>query len=212
MQRLIGEIPRLRVACFCAFIGLVSFLIASSFSDESDGIGGVTELRDWFNGQQEFFIRIAPPTGSPYLQSGFPDVLAFDPDDFPSTMLQEMTGQVEYDCPVYQLYLVEDPETRDFVVFNGNQEEIFSVGAPNDYDPTEYALSKYPNLYSGAYSSEEISDILATYDPSRIQISVKLVPEEYYGVYMSASQVAAASACFVSAVWRLQQRSILHHQ
>ena len=65
---------------------------------------------------------------------------------------------------------------------------------PNDYDPTEYALSKYPNLYSGAYSSEEISDILATYDPSRIQISVKLVPEEYYGVYMSASQVAAASA------------------
>ena len=133
-----------------------------------------------------------------FLQIGFPSVVAFDPDELPFSMLEDMTGQVEYDCPVYQLYLVEDSETRDFVIFNESEEEIYSLEAADDYNPADYALTRYPDLYSGSYTSAEISDILATYDPSRIQISVKLVPESFYSSYLSASKEAASAAALLS--------------
>ena len=126
------------------------------------------------------------------MQTGYPDVLPFDPMEFPQDCKAGLVGDIEYGVPVYDLFLVEDPATREFVIYNVDYEEVCSLAAPTGYDPAAFAKDKYPDLYSGSYSASQIAWILELYDPARIQIAVRLIPDEFFATYLDAAESAAA--------------------
>ena len=140
------------------------------------------ELAAWFRAQQQWVLPIAPPTGSPFLQHGHPKALPFEPADFPLEMRQKLPGLVAYDCPVYPIFLIEDPDTRATVILNMHGEPVHSIPPPPDFNPSAYAQEKFPGLGTDAESSA----LLALYDPARIQIAVDLVPAEFYADYLAA--------------------------
>ena len=148
----------------------------------------LTELVGWFKAQQQLVLPIAPPTADPFLQQGSPEALPFDLGDFPLEMLKQMPGKVRHDCPVYEIFLLEDPGTRATVILNGEGDAIYSVPAPTDYNPHAYAEAKFLELYSGTLGKMLTAALLAQYDPARIQVSVKLVPEDFYASYIAAEQ------------------------
>jgi len=152
----------------------------------------VDDLVEWFKVQQARVLPIAPPMQGPFLQGGFPDALPFDQDGMPYALLKKLPGYVEYDCPVYQIYLLEDPGTREILILNDRDKVIFAVASPVGYDPYAFVTAKYPDLYAGGYSAGEIAALLALYDPARIQVSVKLIPQEFYGNYLEADEQATA--------------------
>lgn len=68
------------------------------------------------------------------MQSGYPKVLPFDPLEFPEDCKAGLVGDIENGVPVYDLYLVEDPTTRELVVYNMDYEEVCSLPAAVGYD------------------------------------------------------------------------------
>ena len=160
-----------------------------AFERELDGIG---DLDDWFRDQQATFLPLFPPSDYPFLQTGWPDVLPFDPRDFPLDCRGGLYGDVEFGVPVYEIFLVEDTGTREFVVYNKYWEEVCSVAAPADYDARAFVRDRMPDLYTGSYTSDEVAFWQYVYDPSRIQISVRLVPDLFYDVYLASKAEAAA--------------------
>ena len=164
--------------------GLLSATVVGRVRQASDLAAPVTlpELAAWFRAQQQLVLPIAPPTQSPFLQHGHPKALPFEPAEFPLEMRQKLPGLVAYDCPVYPIFLIEDPDTRATVILNTHGEPIHSIPPPPDYDPYAYAQAKFPGLGAGAESSA----LLALYDPARIQIAVDLVPAAFYADYLAA--------------------------
>ena len=72
--------------------------------------------------------------------------------------------------------------------------EVCSLPAPEGYDPWLFVRTKYPDLHLGAYPAGQIEWISRVYDPSRIQIAVRLVPYDFFNLYMDAAEDAAALA------------------
>jgi hypothetical protein len=144
------------------------------------------ELVTWFRAQQQLVLPIAPPSASPFLQHGHPTALPFKPEDFPLEMHKQLPGLVVYDCPVYPIVLVEDPDTRATVIFNLHGEPVLTLSSPPDYNPYAYVQAKFPALRTGALPSAEAAVLLALYDPARIQVAVDLVPADFYANYLAA--------------------------
>jgi hypothetical protein len=55
---------------------------------------------------------------------------------------------------MYSLYLTEASGNGDFVIYNAEGEEVYSLPAPEGYDPDVWATCRYPDLYSGAYTPD----------------------------------------------------------
>jgi len=150
----------------------------------------------WFDDQQARYFPILPPVGVTITQSYYSVPLAFDPAGMPRALLEGMTGHVQYDCPVYDILLMEDPQTREMVVFNESGEEIYSLPAVADYYPHAYDLWRFPDLYSGTYTAEQVAEILAIYDPARIRCLVRLVqrggPAQGHGLPLLAPEAGGA--------------------
>jgi hypothetical protein len=97
---------------------------------------------------------------------------------------------VAYDCPVYPIFLIEDPDTRATVILNMHGEAVHTVPPPPDYNPYAYAQAKFPGL--GRVPRRRVLALLALYDPARIQVAVDLVPAEFYANYLAADSAEAA--------------------
>jgi hypothetical protein len=162
----------------------LSATVVGSDRQASDPAASVTlpELVSWFRAQQQLVLPIAPPTASPFLQHGHPKALPFEPADLPLEMRQKLPGLVAQDCPVYPIFLIEDPDTRATVILNMHGEPVHSIPPPQDYNPYAYAQAKFPGLGTDAESSA----LLALYDPARIQVAVDLVPADFYAEYLAA--------------------------
>jgi hypothetical protein len=163
---------------------LLSATVVGSDRQGPDPAAPVTlpELAAWFRAQQQLVLPIAPPTGSPFLQHGYPKALPFEPADFPLELRQKLPGLVAQDCPVYPIVLIEDPDTRATVILNMHGKPVHSIPPPPDYNPYAYAQAKFPGFGADAESSA----LLALYDPARIQIAIDLVPAEFYADYLAA--------------------------
>jgi len=148
----------------------------------------VDDLADWFNEQQAQFLPIAIPGEDPWLQTGQPTVVPFDPSNFPKKFTKRLIGEWYGDAPGYDIVIIEDPDTRETVFFDDTSKEIYALKPPKGYDPEWFVLLKYPDLYSGSYSTQEIAQLVAQYDPARIQISVRLVPTDHLADYLEYMQ------------------------
>ena len=173
-------------------LALAWVAIAQSYTPGTVEIEDIYDLEDWFRNQQARFLPLMPPSEDPFMQTGDPGALPFDPTDFPAECKGALIGQIEYGAPVYDLFLVEDPASRDFMIYNAACEEVCSLSAPAGYDPSAFARKRYPELYSGDYTAGQIAWILDLHDPARIQISVRLVPSDFFETYLATKQEADA--------------------
>ena len=194
LRVLLRRHPLLTMAAVCMGLAAAWIAMADSYPPGTVDIEDVYDLDDWFRDQQEKWLPLMPPADDPFMQTGHPKALPFDPLEFPQECKAGLVGDVEHGVPVYDLFLVEDPTTREFVIFNVDYDEVCSLAAPTGYDPAAFAKEKYPDLYSGNYSTSQIAWILEVYDPSRVQIAVRLIPEAFFDAYLEAEEAAASLA------------------
>jgi len=171
---------------------------------ENHRIADLEGLIDTFAEQQFTFMDIALPGTEPWDQSA--GVYPVDWANFPEEMTKQLVGYWEGEVPVYELYVYQDEQTREIVVLNADGKEIYSLQCTyGDYcDPATYALERRPDLYSGKYSKEEISEWIAHYDLARVGLRLTLVPTENLYPYLYAqaqeeSFLQAMSAASLSA-------------
>ena len=93
--------------------------------------------------------------------------------------------EYEYSVPVYKLRAVEDRQSRQ-LHFYDDDERLFSIPAPPDYDPFAWLKSRYPGLYSGRHALSEMRAVEERYDPARIELIVTLIPTDYVEPYLYA--------------------------
>ena len=161
--------------------------IASSSDEIASGLleqtaSSLEDLRGRFRAEQVTYMSITPMSVDFPLCQGC-GMLVFDPAMFPESFSEKLVGELQYDCPVYQITLAEDPDTREIVCLNENGEEIARLKPEDGYSPT-WLLDKYfPDLHSGKYDEATIKALTADYDPSLIRISFTLLPVDYVEAY-----------------------------
>jgi len=152
---------------------------------EASMVSTVEDLVGKLRFEQDMFIFIMPPGGEGTLkQTG--GMVAFDPKAFPDTFTSGLIGEMIYDSPVYTITLIEDPTTHETVISNADGKEIAIVKPEAGYNPWWCLEMKYPDLYSGLYSENEIKRLQDEYDPTRIQITLTLIPKDFINTYSKA--------------------------
>ncbi len=148
----------------------------------------IYDLEGYFSEQQSFFLPMIPPSADLILnQPGFPTVIPFDRKKFPDEFNMQLSFEYENSVRVYPVTIIEDPTTRETIFLNADKQVIFTLSPPYTYDPFVYLRSIFPALYSGRYTSSQISKWQSLYDPARIRISARLVPTEYVEPYLYVS-------------------------
>lgn len=141
----------------------------------------IREARDWY-------AIITPPASDFILRQPVHPVIPFSWGHFPKD-LPDVLGdryEYEYSVPVYKLRAVEDRETRQLHFYGNDNEMLFTINAPGDYDPFQMLKARYPGLYSGRYPFSEVQSYEAMYDPARVELIVTLIPTEYVEYYLYA--------------------------
>lgn len=151
-------------------------------------VSDIYDLEGYFTEQQSFYLPMIPPSADLILnQPGFPTVIPFDWKKFPDEFNKQLSFEYENSVPVYPVTIIEDPTTRETIFLNADKQVIFSLSPAYTYDPFSYLRSIFPALYSGRYSSAQISTWQSLYDPARIRITARLVPTEYVEPYLYVS-------------------------
>jgi len=168
--------------------------IADSLNRNS--VDGTTPLVDKFFAEQRMWLYLTPPDGNFVLeQSG--GLVVFDPAKFPKSFSDGLVGSLEKECPVYPLTLIEDP-ARSVVSFrNADGKEIYAVKTTADHDPYWLLHEQYTDLYSGRFSQVMIDELVKAYSPSRVHLTIKLLPLAFvdqYAAAVAAEQLAAPKA------------------
>lgn len=118
--------------------------------------------------------------------------LPVDWQNFPQTLQDGLIGYWEGNVPVYEVFIYQDQQTREIIILNSDNVEIYSMDCPYEVycRPETYALYLRPDLYSGKYSQQEIAAFIAERDPARVGLHVTLVPTAnlFDCLYAQASQ------------------------
>ena len=140
----------------------------------------VLDIQDLAEGaviQRRMFNRMTPP-GFSWVQPMFPPVAPFDAENFDEKFLNELLGEDKNSVAIYPLSLIQDPKTRETLIFNAEGELMAAIPAdqaprewPEDADPARVILQLdllpaedvEPYLYTE--SCMEVS--LARYNASR---------------------------------------------
>lgn len=201
-----------RLIALSSFLLLIPFLAPICFGQESkesslidqaeyneimaNRVSNAHGIEDLLTEQQATFLPITPPAPELILaQPWIPDVVPFSTKEFPADFLKSLPGYYEYSVPVYPLTVIEDPKTRETVFFNSDGKEFYSLTPPYGYDPFDVLRQKWPWLFDGKHSADEVELYKALYDPARIQLTAKLISEDDVEHYLYAkARVAAAAA------------------
>lgn len=146
------------------------------------------DLEDLIRDERLLYEIITPPASDFTLRQPIYPVMPFSWEGFPKD-LPDLLGDrhdYEYSVPVYKLRAVEDRDTRQLIFYDKDNEALFTLDKPKDYDPFAWLKSRYPGLYSGRYSASEVKEYEAAYDPARVELIVTLIPTEYVEPYLYA--------------------------
>ena len=109
----------------------------------------VFDIQDLTEGaeiQRRMFNRITPP-GVSWVQPMFPSVVPFDADNFDEKFLKELLGEDKNSVAIYSLSLIQDPKTRETLIYNAEGELMAAIPAdqaprewPEDADPARVIL------------------------------------------------------------------------
>ncbi len=151
-------------------------------------VSDLYDLEQFFVRHQDSFLPLVPPDPDFILrQPGAPPVLPFAWKGFPPEFVKGLSLEYENSVPVYPVTILEDPLSRETVFLNADGKAIYKLAPITGYDPFSYLKWLVPALYSGAYSSDEVYFWQKLYDPSRVHVSVKLLPVEYVEPYLYAA-------------------------
>ena len=153
-------------------------------------VESIDDLANFYCVQQESYLLGAPPSFDPWMQRvGM--ALSFDVKSFRKRFLKQAFVKYVQGVPVYELAIIEDPSTGDLLFYNNQDQLLHSIFANNDYDPNWFVFERYPGLLNGEYTEEEAARLMAWYAPSRVQLSLTLVPSASYLQYQQASIASA---------------------
>ncbi|MBN1268908.1 MAG: cellulase family glycosylhydrolase [Kiritimatiellae bacterium] len=146
----------------------------------------VGELADVWADEAWTYIQVAIPGATCWTQTK--GALPFDPSGFPKDFLDNLIGYYvgESNVPVYEVTIYQDRLNRDICFLNSDDKPIYVIECPyGDYCADDaYALERYPDLYEGGYTTNEIEEIIAHLDPARVLLRVQLIPSDYLYAYL----------------------------
>ena len=109
----------------------------------------VFDIQDLAEGaeiQRRRFNRMTPP-GVSWVQPMFPSVAPFDAEFFDDLFLSGLLGEDKNSVAVFPLSLIQDPQTRETLVYNADGKLIAAIAAdrvsrewPEDADPARVTL------------------------------------------------------------------------
>ncbi|MFY9180810.1 MAG: lamin tail domain-containing protein, partial [Kiritimatiellia bacterium] len=140
----------------------------------------VLDIQDLAEGaevQRRMFNRITPP-GLSWTQPMFPPVAPFDAQYFDEQFLEGLLGEDKNSVAIYPLSLIQDPQTRETLIYNAEGELIAAIpvdGAvrewPEDADPSRVILQldllPAEDVEPYLYTERRIEESLARYNAPR---------------------------------------------
>ncbi|MFY9181521.1 MAG: hypothetical protein WAO89_04320, partial [Kiritimatiellia bacterium] len=155
------------VLCFVAFASAASRtekpapVDAEQFADFMEHeVLDIQDLAEGAEVQRRMFNRITPP-GLSWTQPMFPPVAPFDAQYFDEQFLAGLLGEDKNSVVIYPLSLIQDPKTRETLIYNAEGELIAAI-------PVDGATRKWP----------------ADADPSRVILQLDLLPTEDVEPYL----------------------------
>lgn len=177
-------------------------VVPSPYDDEeykeimAQQLGNIYDLEAWAAGIQAEFVPILPPVPELILkQSGWPEVLAFDPKMFPPGFVNGLAGIYDNSVPVYPVLVVEDPSTRALTFYNYDNEALYTLPPVPGYDPFAYLKLHWPVLFNGGANEAAQNYWKQMYDPARVQVRARLIEADKLAFWIFAKrQIEAAEA------------------
>ena len=140
----------------------------------------VLDIQDLAEGaevQRRMFNRITPP-GLSWTQPMFPPVAPFDAPYFDDPFLEGLLGEDKNSVAIYPLSLIQDPKTRETLIYNAEGELIAAIPAdrgsrewPADADPSRVILQldllPAEDVEPYLYTERRIEESLARYNAPR---------------------------------------------
>ena len=161
------------IAALYAVLCLVAFASAASRTEKPAAVDAeqfadfmgyeVLDIQDLAEGaevQRRMFNRITPP-GLSWTQPMFPPVAPFDAQYFDEQFLAGLLGEEKNSVAIYPLSLIQDPKTRETLIYNAEGELIAAI-------PADRGSREWP----------------ADADPSRVILQLDLLPAEDVEPYL----------------------------
>jgi len=157
----------------------------------------VFDIQDLAEGaeiQRRMFNRITPQ-GISWVQPMFPPVVPFDAENFDEMFLDELLGEYKNSVAIYPLSLMQDPKTRETLVYNADGKLIATIPAdrisrvwPEDADPARVTLQLdllpsedvEPYLYTES-RIEDYAESLATKTTKSSEIALRSLGTNEFG-------------------------------
>ena len=179
------------IAAIYGVLCLVAFASATSRTEKpapvdaeqfADFMGHeVLDIQDLAEGaevQRRMFNRITPP-GLSWTQPMFPPVAPFDAQYFDEQFLEGLLGEDKSSAVIYPLSLMQDPKTRETLIYNAEGELIAAIPAdrgsrewPADADPSRVILQldllPTEDVEPYLYTERRIEESLARHNTSRL--------------------------------------------
>ncbi|MDZ4199298.1 MAG: hypothetical protein U1E27_08440, partial [Kiritimatiellia bacterium] len=146
------------------------------------------DLVDFLRLSRAEYLPLLPPSADFILrQPVSPEIVPFAWANFPPELLKQLADRLEYEysAPVYPLRVVEDAQTRTQHLFDNLGQWLFSLDAPSfSYDLYASLKAAFPQLYSSGASTAGLRAYESLFDPSRIELQIKLLPAEHLDQYL----------------------------
>ena len=110
--------------------------------------------------QRRRFNRMTPP-GFSWVQPMFPSVVPFDAENFDEKFLDELLGEDKNSVAIYPLSLIQDPQTRETLIYNADGKLITTI-------PADRVSREWPE----------------NADPARVTLQLDLLPSEDVEPYL----------------------------
>ena len=123
----------------------------------------VFDIQDLAEGaeiQRRRFNRMTPP-GFSWVQPMFPSVVPFDAENFDEKFLDELLGEDKNSVAIYPLSLIQDPQTRETLIYNADGKLITTI-------PADRVSREWPE----------------NADPARVTLQLDLLPSEDVEPYL----------------------------
>ncbi|MDZ4197651.1 MAG: hypothetical protein U1E27_00020, partial [Kiritimatiellia bacterium] len=161
----------------------------SEFAEDSPdtALQSLVELDDLLRLSRAEYLPLLPPSADFILQQPLqPEIVPFAWKNFPLEFLQQLADRLEYEysAPVYPLRVVEDPKTRAQHLFDSQGDWLFSLDAPFGYDPYAPLKTAFPDGYFRPDTTDRLQAYPTLFDPSRVELRIKLIPSEYLDQYL----------------------------
>lgn len=158
-----------------------------------------------------FWMPIAPPgtNFSEWIQSGTRPLVLVATNQLPRDFLDNLTTWRNDGVTVHPIFVIEDPATRNRIVYNAGGQAIASLPPPAGYDALRYFRRLYPDFDQWGWSSAELAESAAPYDSARLTVRYDLILDDDLVTMLLRRAVVNAAAQQAAATNLVATRNVL---